>query len=147
MSAPVQKRGFDTLRAAGLMRRALLPVAVLLALLLWRSYGTLRVPDGMDTTPAVPPGSLCVIEKSPGDLRPGQLVFAELGGGLVLSRIRAVDADGVLLENDSRSSRLPDSRQLGPVPRSAIRALVLSTFAGAADGGPAPPAGEPRRGR
>lgn len=108
----------------------MLPFALLCGLALWLCFGLLRVPAGMDTTPAVPPGSTCVIDKRSGAAQVGSLVFVDVpGGGTVLSRVREVAADGgLLLRHDNLESRLPDSRALGALPRTALRGTVLTVF-------------------
>ncbi len=117
-----------TLQWAGRIRRAMLPLAIVLGVLLWWNYGTLTVPRGMDSMPDYPPGTLCIIAKEPGNLAVGQVVFVDLGGGTVLTRITALDEETVTVRHDADDSALPDSDEVGPLPRSAVRALLLTAF-------------------
>lgn len=126
------------------MRRSMLPLALLLGFLLWWNYGTLTVPAGMDTMPEeYPPGSLCVIEKRPGSVAPGEVVFFEWGGGMLLSRVSRVEGDRFWVEHDAPDSRFPDGDELGAIGVSAVYGLVLTAFVGE----PALPEGADGRGR
>jgi len=118
-----------SLRLARRVRFLGLPFVVLGGLWLWRSYGMLGVPSGMDTLPSThPPGTRCLVDKHPHTIVPGAVVFAEAGGGLVLGRVAEVTPSGQLrLEAENAASRwaylLAD-----PVPMGAVRGLVLVTF-------------------
>ncbi len=116
-----------SLRAARFVRRAMLPFAIVCGVVLWWCFGVLRVPQGMDTTPEAPPGSVCIIDKRQGSAQPGKLAFVDLpAGGTLLSRITARDERGLLtLTNDRAQSQLPDSRTLGPLPVARVRGTVL----------------------
>lgn len=136
------RQGFDPQRAAKVLRRLMLPFAVVAIGVFWWCFGALQVPAGMDTMPAIPPGSVCIIDKRKGSARVGHEVFVDLPqGGTLLSRVVDVDADDrLVLRNDDPQSRLPDSAQLGALPRHCLRGTVLVVFA-------ADRPGEPIRGR
>lgn len=142
--APVPSRGgFDPVRLARVLRRSILPLALLAVVLFLLRFGALRVPAGMDSMPSIPPGSLCLIDKWHSSAQPGDEVFVDLpDGSVLLSRLVAVGEDGSLVvQNDADASRLPDSDQFGPLPRQRLRGTVLVVFAG--QGAP----GEAVRGR
>ncbi len=125
----------NTLKAARLMRRLMLPFAVVLALWIYLSVGFLRVPMGMDTLPEThPEGSLCLIDKRSGAVQPGAVVFADVRGGTLLSRVVSRNNGFVVLQNDNSSSELPDSDELGPFPLGAVRGVVLAVFPPEPDG-------------
>ena len=129
----------DPTRLSSVLRRGLLPLSLVLGLLLWWNYGTIRVPEGMDTLPdEYPPGSLCVVDKRPGAPRVGEVVFFSHRDGVLLSRIARVDGGSVYFDHDD-ASRFPDGEELGPVPASAIRSLLLTALVpdrpGGRDGG------------
>lgn len=113
------------------MRRLTLPLAVVAGVWFWLTFGALQVPKGMDTMPSAPPGSSCLIDKRAGRARVGHEVFVDVpDGGTVLTRVLEVTADDLLvLRHDNAESRLPDSRAFGPLPRSAVRGIVLCVFA------------------
>jgi hypothetical protein len=67
-----------------------LVLAVAGILLFLRTYGVLTVPPGMDTLPEFPPGTVCVIEKWPGEVPIGAAVFVEVDDGSLLTRVAAV---------------------------------------------------------
>jgi hypothetical protein len=118
----------NTLRLSRAIRRIMLPLAVLLGFLLWWNYGTLTVPDGMDTLPdEYPPGCLCVIDMRPGAPRAGQVVFVAFRGGLLLTRIARVEGEVLFADHDD-AARYPDGDELGPLPVTAVRAVVLTAF-------------------
>jgi hypothetical protein len=126
-----------SLRLARWVRRAVLPFALLCGFVLYVCFGTIRVPAGMDTTPAIPPGSLCIVDKRAGQAAVGHAVFVDLPkGGTLLTRVAAIDAQGrLVLRNDRADSELPDSRQFGPLPRSSVRGVVLCVFPGEGEPG------------
>ncbi len=119
----------NTLRAAKLMRRLMLPVAGLVVLWVYLTVGLLRVPVGMDTlTETHPEGSLCVIDKRSGSIHQGAVVFVDALGGTLLSRVSS-RADGFIrLRHDNRGSAFPDGEELGPLPIAAVRGVVLAVF-------------------
>lgn len=128
---PLPRPRFDTLRAARLARRAMLPAVLLSAMVLYWCFGVMRVNSAMDTLPdKVPPGSLCVIDKRQSAAGVGDAVFVEApGGGILLSRVTARGDDGSLtLRNDNSQARFPDSDDFGPVPASALRGTVRVVF-------------------
>ncbi len=107
----------------------MLPVALVCALLVWWRFGTIRVPAGMDTMgEAFPPGAVCLVDEHPSAVLPGQVVFVEVGGRLYLTRVAEVDDDGFSVANDDPNSRLGDGRDLGRLPFTALRGVVLTTF-------------------
>ena len=119
----------NTLGMAKLMRRLMLPLAAVVVVWVYMTVGFLRVPEGMDTLPAThPEGSLCLIDKRKGSVQPGTAVFADVGGGTLLSRVVSRDNGFVVLRNDNPSSELPDGDELGPVPLRLVRGAVLAVF-------------------
>ncbi len=120
----------DSMKAARLMRRAMLPLAILMGLLLYLNYGWLRVPTGMDSMSAnYPPGTLCLIDKRPSGLARGSVVFVDLpDGGSLIARVTSVAETGLYLAADNPGSRFADLLSARPFPRDAIRALVLTGF-------------------
>lgn len=126
----------DPTRLSYVLRRGLLPVAIVLGVLLGVNYGTIRVPAGMDTLPdEFPPGSLCVVDKRPGRPRVGEVLFFFHRDGVLLSRVARVEGDAVFFAH-SDSSRFPDGEELGPVPIQQVHALLLTAFVPDAAGGP-----------
>jgi hypothetical protein len=115
------------LRLARLVRRLALPAVVVAGILLWRSYGVIGVPDGMDTMPQThPPGTRCVVAKRPGKVVSGAVVFVDVpGGGTLLARVVAVAPDGSLaVAPDNPATRFAAALR-APVPPAAVRGLVL----------------------
>lgn len=135
-AVPPRPRGFDPARLARTIRRATLPLAIVAAIVFFQCFGSMRVPEGMDSMPDIPPGSLCLIDKRSGSARPGKAVFVDVpAGGTLLSRVVAVGADGSLrVQNDSPTSALPDSDQFGELPAKALRGTVMVVFAASAKG-------------
>jgi hypothetical protein len=125
------------------MRGGLLATFVV-AVLLFTNYGTFRVPDGMDTMPELPPGSFCLIQKEPREVRVGAVVlFRVPGGGMLLSRVAAVHDHGVVVAHDATDSRFGQLQgdAIGVVPFTELAGLVLYAH-------PAQPLAEvPTRGR
>lgn len=125
------------LRLAGWIRRLALPCVLLGGLWLWRGYGMLTVPAGMDTLPDThPPGTRCLVEKRPRHVVAGAVVFVDVSAGTpddgeagtVLLRVVETTPDGrVTLAADNTASPWA-SLVRQPLPESAIRALVLVTF-------------------
>ncbi len=119
----------DSMAWAKVMRRLLLPVAVLSAVILWFCFGVLRVPKGMDTTPSVPGGSLCLVDKRQAAVVPGALVFVDVGdGATLLTRVVAVDheTERFTCAHDEETSRF--ASYAGELPLAAVRSTVLATF-------------------
>jgi hypothetical protein len=58
-------------------------------------------------------------------LRPGQVVVATQAGRIVIKRLAAVTPPTARLEGDNQSAST-DSRTLGPVALSAIKALIIA---------------------
>lgn len=107
-----------------------LVLTLVLVVLFVRTYGMLTVPPGMDTMPDYPPGTLCVIEKWPGEVQIGAVVFVEVEDGSLLTRVAAVTDGTFQVRHDdprSRFSRL-QGEGLGWLPFARIRGLVLSGF-------------------
>lgn len=110
------------------MRRAILPVSLLLLLWIYLSVGFLRIPEGMDTLPKThPPGSLCLIDKRRGSVAEGAVVFVDVRGGTLLSRV-VERSDGLIrMRHDNPDSELPDE-ELGAVTLDRVRGTVLAVF-------------------
>lgn len=139
---------FDPVRLAKIVRRLVLPVMVVAAVWIWFCFGTMRAHGAMDTLtgrvlggerrPAVPAGSLCIVDKRASSAVVGSAVFVELDdGSVLLSRVVAITEQGMWLENDNDRSRLPDSEQLHTVAMERHRGTVLVVFPpdGKRDGG------------
>lgn len=141
--ATTRRRGWTPIAAARVVRRLTLLFAFASFLWFWNTYGMFRVPVGMDTTPRIPAGSMCLVDKRGSIAKAGHDVFCDVpDGGVVLSRVLEVNgADQLVLQHDSAESRLPDSRAFGPLPRSSVRGVVLFVFA------PEPESSELPRGR
>lgn len=125
-------KGFDPHRFGRALRRLTLPFAVIAGLWFWTCFGAIQVPKGMDTMPHVPPGSVCLVDKRSDRVQERHEVFVEVpGGGTVLSRVVQITPEGlVVVQHDAATSSLPDSRAFGPLPREAVRGIVLCVFAG-----------------
>lgn len=130
-TVPAKRRlGLDPSPATKWIKRLTWAVAGVTVLGFFTCFGTQRVPTGMDTVPAIRPGSLCIVDKRKSAIREGSNVFVDVpGGGTVLSRVTALDADTVTVLHPNPGSRLPDSRSFGPLPRRMIRSTVLAVFA------------------
>jgi len=126
-------------RLAKTVRRLVVPVMIVAVIVLWMCFGSMRVQAGMDTLtgielagrrmPPVPAGSLCIVDKRQSAVSEGAAVFVELEDrSVLLSRVVAVTEDGLVLRNDNRASRLPDSGVLGTVPLTALRGTVMVVF-------------------
>lgn len=119
----------NTLRATRWMRRAIVPVALLCAVALLWNYGTISVPAGMDTMSRdYPPGTVCLVLKRPSRVAPNSVVFVDVAGGTLLTRVAGVTDEGLLVEHDNPQSRFPDRDELGLLPYTAVRGLVLTAF-------------------
>jgi hypothetical protein len=107
------------------IRRVGITVCLLLIALFFFRYGIWRVPEAVRGMPSVPPGSWCVVSRGAGNVRPGStVVFQDAGGHEIVSRVVACDAESVTLRDDAA----PNTTH-GPIPKSAIVGLVLTTFA------------------
>lgn len=126
----------DPLKAARWLRRAMIPVAIILGIALYMSFGWIRVPMGMDTLPgSYPEGSLCFVLKRPSVVSPGAVVFVDLpGGGTLLARVSAIFEGGFELTADDPESRFA-AMLSGMVHRpAALRAQVITSFSPDASG-------------
>ena len=113
------------MRAARMVKRLALPFMLGGVVLLWMQYGVLTVPDGMDTMPDThPPGTRCLVEKTPRRVPVGAVIFVDVRGGTMLSRVDALTEGGIMLKHDNTHSRFADLQER-PVPLSAVRGLVL----------------------
>lgn len=117
-------------------RRIVLALTVVAGVFFFTWYGSTGVPAGMDTMPeSYPPGTWCLVERSPGTLvamEDGQptssVVFVEVeGGGLLLARVKRIEGEQVFLHIENRDSRFAGYEEK-PVARSQIRYLVLTGF-------------------
>ncbi|MBI5850065.1 MAG: hypothetical protein HZB39_03365 [Planctomycetes bacterium] len=108
-----------------LVRRLLLPAAVVSAVLLWMHFGVMRVPDAsLCFTDAYAPGTSCFVAKRPGVLVAGAVVFVATADGVALMRVARCEAELVHLAGPGASA-FPDG-----VPRAAVRGLVLTGVSG-----------------
>lgn len=108
------------------------------AMCLW--YGLLTVPRGMDTMMDThPPGTVCLIQKTPGGVVADAVVFVDLPeGATVLSRVARVLADGSFeIRHDNRESVFRHLEDLGPFWPADVRGLVVTMFVTEAQGEPA----------
>jgi hypothetical protein len=130
-SAQPPRRRWTPVAAARVVRRLTMLFAFAALLWFWNVYGMIRVPMGMDTTPRIPAGSSCLVDKRGSIAKVGHDVFCDVpDGGVVLSRVLEVTAeDQLVLRHESTDSRLPDSRAFGPLPRASVRGVVLFVFA------------------
>ncbi len=119
----------NTLKAAKLVRRSILPLAIVVVVWFYLSVGFLRVPQGMDTMTAThPEGSLCLIDKRSGAVQPGTVVFVDAFGGTVLTRVQALHDGFIEVRHDNPDSQLPSGEDLGLLPLSMVRGVVLAVF-------------------
>jgi hypothetical protein len=130
-------RLWDTVRLSRWIRRLALPVVLLALFFFYLHYGWQTVPGGMDTMPeSAPPGAICAIDKrpaavkAPGPDHPGSLVFVEVpGGGVLLSRVSTVLADGSFqIRHENRKSSYLRFESQGPYPIERVQGLVLGVF-------------------
>ena len=109
------------------VRRVMIVALLVFCVLLYVNFGWLRVPHGMDTMPdEFPGGTLCLIQKQPGSVAVGSVVFVDVDGGTVLTRVVGVVGQRVEVEHDNKSSKLGFGGCRGLVSVSAIRAIVLT---------------------
>ena len=120
----------DPLKTARLLRRLMLPLALLLGLGLYWSFGWIRVPSGMDTMPDIhPAGSLCFVLKRPSVISVGAVVFVDLpGGGTLLARVVTVLEEGFELAADNPKSTFADMLRRTFHSPEALRAQVITSF-------------------
>ncbi len=120
----------NTLRATRVAMRLGLPLFVASVALLWWFFGLLRVPDGMDSMlDTHPPGTTCIIWKTPRSVPVGAVVFCDVEGGSWLARVTAVAEDGGLaLRCDNRASRFVALERASSYPAAAVRGMVLTQF-------------------
>ncbi|MCA8948338.1 MAG: hypothetical protein KDE27_02480 [Planctomycetes bacterium] len=124
-----EQRALARVGVARRLRRATLVVGLALLVVGYLRYGARWVPAGMDTVPAVPPGTFCVIAKQAGSVQVGSHVFVELPDGReVFSRVATRSGDEITILHPNPHTGWPDSRTLGPLPLSAVRGLVLGAF-------------------
>ena len=132
-------RRFDPGTAARWLRRATWLLFLAATVWVFTSFGTQWVPAGMDTVPAAPAGSWCILDCRQGSVRPGSDVFLEPpGGGLLLSRVTELDAETFAVLHPNAQAAWPDSRTFGRLPRGQLRGMVVAAF---------PPKGATDRGR
>ena len=113
------------------VRRGILVGCIGAFVLLVLHFGWLRVPPGMNTMPdQYPPGTLCLVQKRPDEIPTGAVVFVDVGGGTVLTRVVRVSADRIEVEHDNKASTVGFGGSRGEVPRDAVRALVLTGLIG-----------------
>ena len=92
-------------------------------------FGARWVPADMDTVPAIPPGSFCIVDKRTSAVRVGSHVFVEVpGSGVVLSRVATRTSESLTVRHPNPASRWPDSRTIGSLPLAAVRGTVLGAF-------------------
>jgi type IV secretory pathway protease TraF len=118
----------DPVRAAKVLRRVTVAIAAVLFTWFALQFGSAWVPANMDTVPAVPAGSWCIVDRWATRLRVGNDVFVDTPAGPMLSRVAALDADTVTVLHPNADSRWPDSRSFGPLPRRAVTSTVLVVF-------------------
>ncbi len=126
----------DTLKIARGLRRLMLPLAILLGLALYWSFGWIRVPAGMDTMPdSYPAGSLCFVLKHPSRVSVGAIVFVDLPtGGTLLARVSAIRDQGFELLADNPESKFAAMLRKTVHPPAALRAQVITSFLPQASG-------------
>lgn len=112
-------------RVIRVARRLTFAATAVIAVLFVMRFRTRWVPAGMDTTSHMPPGSWCLIDRWASGMQVGSDVFVETPEGVLLSRVRSLDATTLRVEHEDARSRLPDSRKFGPLPRSAVVGKVM----------------------
>jgi hypothetical protein len=116
--------------AKSLRRWALFGMLFVGAYLLY-GYGGRWVPGDMDTVPAIPAGSFCIIDRWQSTVMAGSHVFVALPDGrTVLTRVAHREGERITIEHPNPRSSFPDSRTLGPLPVSAVQGTVLGAFPG-----------------
>lgn len=131
-TVPAPRAGdIDLLAQASRLRRATTILTVVVAAWLLLQFGTAVVPAGMATVPEVPPGAIVLVDRWSLAVRVGCNAFVDTPDGRVLSRIVALDASTLRIEHPAAASGFRDSRDFGPLPRSALASTVLVVFHGA----------------
>ena len=119
---------FDSSAGTRWVKRLALPILLVCMIVFCRSYWFVVVPAGMDTMPELyPPGTTCVVQRDPGQLVAGSVVFVEVEAGAapILVRIARVEGGRVhLLVENPRSQFAGYTKD--DYPLSSVRALVLS---------------------
>lgn len=120
----------DPIKLKPWIHRAILLSVIAAGLVMYNNYGWLRVPKGMDTMPdELPGGTLCLIEKRPSEVVVGSVVFVDLPqGGTVVTRVREIVGDDLIVQHDNPKSRLGFADGKGAVSIEWVRGLVLSGF-------------------
>ena len=92
MATSKSKGGIGSLRAGRVVRRLILPIALVCFLALYLCFGFLRVPQGMDTMPDVyPPGTTCLIQRHPTSVVANKsIVFLEVESGAAPLLVRVL---------------------------------------------------------
>ena len=122
---------WDTVRLSRWIRRLALPVVLLALFFFYLHFGWRTVPAGMDTMPeSAPPGSICAIDKRPTTLKAEtSLVFLEVPGGVLLSRVWRLEPDGRFqIRHANRESKYLRYESMGPYSIDKVRGLVLGVF-------------------
>lgn len=115
-------------RYAKWVRRTGVVVSIVVFTWFLLQFGTRWVPDGMNTLNEVPTGSWCIVDRWSVGLRVGSEVFVDAPFGELLSRVKAIDGDRIVLEHSNPATIWPDSRAFGPLPRSKVRSTVMVVF-------------------
>ena len=110
----------NTLKAAKLVRRSMLPLAIVVIVWVYLSIRLLRVPEGMDTmTGTHPEGSLCLIDKRSSAVQVGTVVFVDAFGGTVLTRVLARHDGFIEVRHDNPLSQLPSGNTFASSARQS----------------------------
>ncbi|MCB9878568.1 MAG: hypothetical protein H6835_13305 [Planctomycetes bacterium] len=118
----------DPIRAARLVRRVTFVVGIAGVAWFFARFTTRWVPNGMDTNPALPPGSWCIVDRWASGLRVGSDVFCETPQGPMLTRVTQLDGDEVFVVHPNPESVWVDSRSFGPIRRSDVQGVVVVGF-------------------
>lgn len=115
-------------RVNALVRRLFLVAVVGVVVYTWVCYGIYTVVAGMDTMPAYPPGSYCIIEKGPGHVKVDSVIVLDLeAGGALLTRVERIEGDTIRVRHDNRASAF--SWVEGSAhPLSSVRGLLLTAL-------------------
>ena len=108
----------------------MLLLAVVAALVYtWVSYGIYTVVTGMDTMPAYPSGSYCIIEKGSSHVGVDSVIVLDLpDGASLLTRVERIQGDTIHVRHDNRSSAFLWVEQ-SPHPLRNVRGLLLTALA------------------